>query len=244
MDVSSLEEIGLTGAEIKVYLALVEMGSVKAAAILQKSGLQNSVVHLTLAKLTKKGLVSFVRRGAVRYYQSCDPRYLLRFLEEKKLKFEKVLPQLLSLQQPYERQEAEVFEGLSGFKAMLYSFIEDAEPGDDYLFFSFHPGTRDRYPEVFEFYKEFEKERQRRGLIVRGIAPKELQNFFAGRAVENVLFVDFPTVLNLSVCRNKVVMTPWEDDRQISFLVTSRHLSSNFRQYFYSIWNHYQGEKP
>ena len=74
MDTSVLNEIGLTEAEEKIYLALTELGSAKAGAIISSTGLQNSVVHLTLGKLVKKGLISFVRKGKVRHYQAADPK--------------------------------------------------------------------------------------------------------------------------------------------------------------------------
>ena len=60
MDTRILEDIGLTNAEIKIYLALLELGTSTAGPILEKSGLQNSVVHMTLKKLVDKGLVTFV----------------------------------------------------------------------------------------------------------------------------------------------------------------------------------------
>ena len=42
MDTSILEDLGLTQAEIKVYVGLLELGSSSAGHILEKSGLQNS----------------------------------------------------------------------------------------------------------------------------------------------------------------------------------------------------------
>ena len=63
MDISILEDIGLTNAEIKVYLALLELGSSTAGPILEKSKLQNSVVHMTLNKLIDKGFVTFIKEG-------------------------------------------------------------------------------------------------------------------------------------------------------------------------------------
>ena len=61
MDTKILEDIGLTNAEIKVYLALLELGSSTAGHILEKSGLQNSVVHMTLHKLIDKGFITFIK---------------------------------------------------------------------------------------------------------------------------------------------------------------------------------------
>ena len=60
MDTSILEDLGLTQAEIKVYIALLELGSSSAGQILEKSGLQNSVVHRALNSLIEKGLISYI----------------------------------------------------------------------------------------------------------------------------------------------------------------------------------------
>lgn len=51
--------------QIKVYLALLELGANKAGAVMRKAQLQNSVVHMTLSKLVDKGLATFVRYGKV-----------------------------------------------------------------------------------------------------------------------------------------------------------------------------------
>ena len=51
MDTKILEDIGLTNAEIKVYLALLELGVSGAGNIIEKSRLQSSVVHNTINNL-------------------------------------------------------------------------------------------------------------------------------------------------------------------------------------------------
>ena len=236
MDLTVLEDLGLTRAEIKIYVALLELGSTKAGAVLKRTGLQNSVVHLTLAKLVEKGLISFVCKGRVRHYQAGDPHNILRFLDEKRARLSTLIPLLVDKQVTQERQEAEVFEGLPGLKSMLYQLIEPARRGDEYLFFSFYTPNENDYQEVFSFYEEFERERIQRGIIVKGIARSVLKKRLTRRRAGSVVFVDFPIIQNVSVFQNKVIMTPW-DERQVSFLATSSQLAENFRQYFYSVWN-------
>jgi len=63
MDVSILEDLGLRKAEISAYIALLELGSSSAGKILQKSKLQNSVVHRSLNSLMEKGLVTHIFLG-------------------------------------------------------------------------------------------------------------------------------------------------------------------------------------
>jgi sugar-specific transcriptional regulator TrmB len=125
VDAQILEDIGLTNAEIKVYLALLELGSSTAGPIIEKSGLQSSVVHLTLPKLLAKGLISVVKEGKRSHYSAADPRTITNLIDEKKAQFEQLLPQLLLKQQMAgERSQVSLFEGIRGIKELLYLLLE------------------------------------------------------------------------------------------------------------------------
>jgi sugar-specific transcriptional regulator TrmB len=236
MDEKIFQEIGFTNAETKVYLALLKTGITTAGPLLDETKLQNSTLHKTLHKLVSKGFASFTIKGKTRYYQASEPENVLKFIKEKENKFESMLPELKVLQKPIEKQEAEIFEGFKGFKNMCYEFIKDGKKGDEYLFFSFYTKNPDDFDNIYNFYKEFEQERKKLGLIVKGIAPKKIKDKFEGRNIKNVRFVDFPVPLNISVFNDKVILTPWED-RQVSFLINSKQLADSFKQYFYSIYS-------
>ena len=92
MDTQILEDIGLTNAEIKVYLALLELGTSSAGYILDRSGLQNSVVHMTLNKLIDKGFITFVKEGKRNHYQAANPNHIIEFINQKKERFQSLLP--------------------------------------------------------------------------------------------------------------------------------------------------------
>jgi sugar-specific transcriptional regulator TrmB len=239
MDEGALEKLGLTRAEIKVYLTLLGLGNATAGPVISETGLQNSVVHLTLHRLVEKGYASFITEGKTKHYQAADPRNMLKFIDENRKAIEAIVPELMLRQKGKERQEAEVFSGFRGLKSMLYEAIEDAKSGDEYLFFSLYAENTEGVEEVFNFYREFEKERARRGIVVRGIAPASLKSKFKGRDLKNIAFVDFPIPTNISVINDKVIMTPL-GDKKISFLIHSRQLAGSFRSYFYSIWNQHK----
>lgn len=235
MDTSILEDLGFTNAEIKVYLALLELGKSGAGLIISKTGLQNSVVHMTLNRLLEKGLISYAKKGRFREYYPQNPKIILEIIDKKKNKFKQLLPEILAKQKKIEKNEAKVFKGVKGLKSALYDMIEDAEKGDEFLFFSFFAKKPNDFNEVYEFYKEFEKDRERFGITTKGISPASIKDKFTGRKTENIVFVDFPTPTNISIFRNKVLMTPWEEE-QVTFLIQSRQLADSFRTYFYSIW--------
>src|SRR3989338_4567553 len=91
MDAAILEKIGLTGNEIKVYLALLELGSVTAGEIIKKTGLHRAGAYDTLERLMDKGIVSYVIKANRKYFEATPPANLITFVEkrEDELKDEK-----------------------------------------------------------------------------------------------------------------------------------------------------------
>lgn len=236
MDLEIFKEIGFTDAETKIYVALLGLGTVPASPIIHKTKLQNSVVHLTLQKLIDKGTVSFVKKGNKRYFTAARPKTILKLIEEKKKKYQNLLPELETLNDTNERQEAAIFEGFNGLKVALQELILDSKPKDEYLYFSFYTKNSDDFENVFNYYKEFEKERKRKKIIVKGIVPETLrkkERFWEER--ENIKFVKHPIPLNISIFQDKILMTAWED-RKITFLINSKQMAKQYRDLFYTIW--------
>lgn len=123
MDTAILEELGLTQAEIKVYMALLELGSSTAGPILEKSGLQNSVVHRALNTLIEKSLINYIMEGKRKIYQATDPENFFNFIDDKKKRFQEILPELKQKQKFSKKQEtATVFKGIRGIKE-VYSIM-------------------------------------------------------------------------------------------------------------------------
>lgn len=235
-----MEDLGLTNAEIKVYLAALELGTATAGPILEKTGLQNSVVHMTLPKLVTKGFLSFVKKGKIKHYQATNPENILNFIDEKKKRFNELLPELISRQNKQKKQEAEIFEGFKGFKNAFYELLNGAKEDDDYLFFSFNPENLDDYRHYFKFYKDLDKYKDERGIVTKGIAPNRIKEAFIGRNPDYFLFVDFPVPTNITICNDKIIFLSVGKDQEISYLLHSKEIAENFRKYFYVIWNQYK----
>ena len=125
MDTNILGDLGFTNAEIKVYLVLLELGIATAGPIIEKSGLQSSVVHITLNNLVNKGFVSFVKEGQRNHYQATDPKHISEYIDEKKKQFEQLLPELtLKQQMAKEKSEVITFRGIRGIRELLFELLE------------------------------------------------------------------------------------------------------------------------
>ena len=124
MDISVLEDLGLTQAEIKVYITLLELGNSTAGPILDKSGLQNSVVHRALNALIEKSLINFIKEGKRKVYQATDPENFYNYIDEKKRNFDLILPELKKKQKfSKEKEKATIYKGKRGINEIYNIMI-------------------------------------------------------------------------------------------------------------------------
>ena len=119
----TLEEIGLTSSEAKIYISLLELGKTSAGPLIDKSELQSSVVYRALHHLSSKGMVSFVMEGKVKKYSASDPSNMIDYIDEKKKNLLDIIPELNSKQSQTKKPEVQFFNGDKGIKELLYKLI-------------------------------------------------------------------------------------------------------------------------
>jgi sugar-specific transcriptional regulator TrmB len=234
MDTSILEDLGLSNGEIKVYLSLLELGSTKIGSIIEKSQMASSAVHNDINTLVEKGLVSYIKKGKIKYYQAVSPRNLVNFIEDKKKALMEMLPELEGKQKRgIEKQEAEVFEGIKGVTTLLNILIENTKKGEDYMFFSSF--KIDKNKEIQEFFEKYDIKRQEKGLYIRGLTLKELKPLFVKRKMIHMKYPDFPIPFDVSLCNGKVVLISW-GEKPIGYLIKSKEIFEMYKDYFERVW--------
>ena len=234
MDTAILEGLGLSAGEVRVYLALLELGSTKVGKIIKKSGAASSAVHNAVNALISKGLISFVKKGKIKFYHAVPPRQLVDFIEDKKKKVMELLPQLeLKQKLAAERQEAEIFEGIKGIIAMLNRLIEDGKKMEEYLFFATYVGEKNE--EIQEFFRRFDSKRAAKGLVVKGLAPPTIKPLFDGRKVLKMRYTDFPLPSDISIFKGKVAFIAW-GEMPVGYLITSPQIYAMFKKFFNNLW--------
>lgn len=125
MDLEPLLDAGMTHAEARVYVALLELGQSTAGPVITRSGLQSSVVHMALGNLLAKGFASTVKEGRKNRYAAAAPKHLAGFLEEKKANLEAAVPLLESLcASAGNEPQITSFRGIRGVKELLYELLD------------------------------------------------------------------------------------------------------------------------
>lgn len=235
MDTTILEEIGLSKGEITVYTTLLALGMTKVGHIIEKSSMASSAVHNALHTLTNKGLLSSVKKGKIKFYQSAPPRYIAKFIEQKKERFLEILPQLEEKEKKQsEKQEAEVFEGIKGLTTMLNLFIEDLKKGEEFLFFATDIPNLNK--EVQEFFEKYDFKRKEKGLNVKGLAPLEMKPLFENRKTLKVRYPSFPIPKSIGIVRDRIEITSWQS-KPVGYLIRSKEIADSYRELFNKIWD-------
>ena len=234
MDTSILGNVGLSKGEINVYLTLLELGTTKVGPIIEKSGMASSAVHNSINSLKDKGLISYIKKGQIKFYQAVQPKQLVDFIENKKKKIIEILPELEMKQKlAVEKQEAEIFEGTKGIITMLNLLIENTTKRDEYLFFAINIIGQNE--EIQQFFLSYDIKRKEKGLIIKGLASKSLKKFFEKRKILKMKYPHFPIPSNISICNNKIAFFSWEE-KPVGYLIESKQIAEMYKDFFHQIW--------
>ncbi len=238
MDTAVLEDIGLTGAEIRVFLALLELGNTTAGSVVGKSGLQNAVVHRAFRSLIEKGLVTYVLVGRIRQYQPVEPRLLLGFLDEKKHRLSRLIPELEARRAlAKEKPRATVYEGVRGVKELLHLLITSKNT-------TYHsyggPHASDQILGTY-FWENFHRTRIRRGITARLLFTPSLkwwgQELAKLRRTQvRITQQELEGITETCICGDRVGIIVYLE-KPFGFLVDEPHAAESYKRFFQVLWS-------
>jgi sugar-specific transcriptional regulator TrmB len=238
MDHEILEDIGLTGSEIKVFIALLEVGSSSAGKIVEKSGLQNAVVHRAFHSLAEKGLITYILEGKIKQYQAIEPKLLLSFLDEKREKLKKVIPELeakkkLQVNSP----QATIFQGFRGVKELLALMIEESNV--DYYAYGGPVQSHDLFGDFF--WESHHNKRIEKNINAKLIFHSELswwaKELNKRKKTKVRLTKDtFEEITETIIVKDKVAIIIYAE-KPFGFLIKERKAALSYKKFFEIIWN-------
>ena len=124
--ISTLNEIGLSPKEIRVYLALLTLGATTVNRISEKADLIRTTTYDILKGLREQGLVSSFVKNRILHFEAINPTVILDRLKEKCMRFEKILPHIKTLRRNIpEKPVIELCEGKEGIKAVWQDILHE-----------------------------------------------------------------------------------------------------------------------
>lgn len=244
MNYDSLYEAGLTEGEVKVYIALLKLGSSTSGPITEESGVSRSIIYNILERLMEKGLASFIIKDKTKHFQASDPNQLKNYLEEKEKKFEetkkeveKILPMLLSMKGSSEGSTAQIYTGFKGVQTAHENFYLKLKKGEEY----FYLGILSEQEEKFHLYWQRDHRRRVKAgikcklLFNQKTNPKILKNRNSFRDCDSrYMPIDLDTPAWFMGYKDTTVIGL--QDAEIAIEIINQKIADSFRAYFDEFW--------
>jgi len=243
MNPKLLQEIGLTNSEITVYTTLLKTGSIKVGELMKEISLHRSRVYEAINRLSDKGLVSYVIKENVKYFEAADPERLLEYineqkerLNEKEKSIKKIIPELKRQISPLRpHAEAHVLVGKEGFKTMRKDVLKQGK--DIYLIGAV--GKEDRF--LRYFFPNFDRLRVKNKIRWKILYDHEVR----GKPITKLELMETkflpkeystPSVINIYA--DRVVNVLWKGDNPICFMVINKEIADSYRKWFELLWGY------
>ena len=246
MDIKLLEQIGLTESEIKVYFALMKLGSASTGPIIDKAKINHSKIYLILNKLLDKGLVSFIIKNKVKHYQASDPDNLLRYLKAKKesiaeqeKELEKLLPELRMQQQMAKNmQTATIYTGYEGIKTIFNLILSELKANEEYYVFTTYEEASSQ--QLRRFLLNYHQKRVDKKIKVKLLTMKRFKKSTKEKYPQYPFserrFIDLKLPTGLFIFKDYVMHFIWSDNPTF-FVIQSAQNTERFKEFFLELWD-------
>ncbi len=241
-----LEEIGLTKSEIKVYLALLELGSSTTGPIVDKSKVASSKIYEILDKLIQKGLASFIIRSGTKHFEAASPKRILDYVSEKKNQLNRQEQQIndlipeLELKQKLSglKSEATVFKGIKGAETAFSDILKTLKKGDEYYVI----GATDPNPVLLRFILHYHQRRSKQGIKVKLLFAEQGKKWadqIKSIPLTEIKFAPgqlFTTSFVLMYQQKTLIVVSSKNDITL-FRIDNKEVTESFKSQFELLWN-------
>ena len=231
-----LSEIGMTGNEIKVYLALLKSGQLSVNEIGTRSGLHRQVCYDALERLLEKGFVSYVVENSKKLFKALEPEKLLDYLDTKKELVKEALPKLSEFARlPKEETGVEVMKGKNVIKSILRDVLKELSKNRGELLML--GVDEEKFEEEDRIaIKQYISQMKKLKLRERLIARQGAKVYFAGsqsdyRLIEPRFFNPNP----IYIYGAKIVQVIWGNP-VTAVVINNKAINDAYRKYFEMLW--------
>ena len=235
---STLIQSGLTRNEVRVYLALLKLGSSTAIEITRKSKVHRVNVYDVLERLQEKGLISCVMQAHKRIYEAANPQQLLHLVKQKEQLVMDILPQLeQDFKFKKEKQQVSYFLGTEGLMRAYFMMLEQNAT----IFGIGGSGLNRQY--LKHRHALWNKERMKRKIHMKTLyyeftrQDKELG--WQDQTVQIRYLPDkFKTLGMVDICGDLVINLLPIEGNVMAIVIENRVLADTYRQFFHFMWQY------
>lgn len=235
----NLSKLGFSPSEIKVYLHLLKTGSSYANKISSETKINRTNVYEALDRLITKGVISFIIRNKVKWFEAKEPNSILSLIKEREEEFKttknNIIGDIKQLKISPEKKllEANIFVGKKGLRIIFEEILEVGKPISIIA-------AELQFKELFGPYFElWHKERIERGIRQRTIFPKKLEGKLPKRRLLDYKFVDnkFTNPTTTIIYSDNCLFIQWSKE-PIVIKIRNKEIAKSHLNYFNMLWGH------
>ncbi|MTI13995.1 TrmB family transcriptional regulator [Sansalvadorimonas verongulae] len=176
MNLNTLQQLGMSEREIRLYLALFQLGPSSIRDIASHTGINRGTTYEALKQMAARGVISYAPKGSRRVFRAEDPDKLLLLAEEKKAALEQtidslktdIIPGLHHLKPDFSAGNVRFYEGDDGIEFVLKDILATVskQPDREYCVFS----TKSIRHHLYRPFPNYTLQRVRQKIKVRVIA--------------------------------------------------------------------------
>jgi sugar-specific transcriptional regulator TrmB len=242
----TLERVGFSSSETKVYISLLRIGSSKAGKLSRECQINRTTTYDALKRLQEKGLASYIVKANRKWFEVVEPRRLLDYLKERENDLQEILPELQKIHKlPKEKHDVTLFYGYRGMKSILLDLIR--EGGVRRVMDSEEQMAR----KMPHFAKFFIKQLDKKKILVKHLVRdnKEVVEWWYEPSIKpskgtQVRFVSkkIPSDAVIDIYRDKVAISIWTDPPE-GIIIQNKTVADSFKEYFEMLWKSAKTEK-
>jgi sugar-specific transcriptional regulator TrmB len=247
MDLELLRSLGLTEAEINVYLTLLKRGILSASQISGLTKIHRTNVYDLLDKLTQKGLVTFSIKERKKYFKASEPKHISHYFEERLLSLKNKKDQLNPLinklekiqEVPKKIQEVEMYSGKNGLKSFYEELAKEITLKDEFYYL----GSSGKVFDLLEFY--FPKYIKRimklklKGYLLANKSIIQHKLYFESKKIKVRFLPDeYEPTTTFIVIKDKIgIYNITDEEDPFIILIRSPLVAKSYKQQFKLMWD-------
>jgi sugar-specific transcriptional regulator TrmB len=227
----ALKNLGLKESEIRVYLALLNLGTAKVGEIAKKANMYNKNTYDALKRLNDIGIISKATEEGKLVFHAEDPEKLFSLWESRREHLVSTMEELKKLyRQAPSEEEIFTYKGRMGIK----SVFDDVLKADECM----EIGDVVKFKEVVHnFFLKYQLLKKEKKMKCRAIISSSVKgNRITKEIYGKIKFAGISLPSLIVIYSNKVVFIHFGEDI-FETIVKSKKLHEEYVDYFNSIWD-------
>tara|TARA_Y100000310_G_scaffold344615_1_gene458313 strand:- start:3599 stop:4333 length:735 start_codon:yes stop_codon:yes gene_type:complete len=238
----NLEKFGFSPSEIKVYLYLLKRESSYANRISSGTGLNRTNVYEALDRLVAKGIISYITRNKVKWFEAKSIDSLKTLIKDKEDDFKQLKENISkdinklkkSLPVSKESLEASIFVGRKGLKSLFEEMLEINKPIQIFA-------SRLQLKSFFgSYFVQWHKRRAQKGIKQRSIFTKkyrsDLKKYNWGLWKYKLVSEEYVNPTTTIIYGNTTLLVSWSKE-PLAVKIENKEITKSHLNYFNLIWN-------